>query len=101
MKRRLRTLAVAVAAVGVLGACTSNPSARTVAQDMIDALPDLTDEQRTCMRAELDNTSDEELKAVAAAGANVDFGAANAVEQTGEAFQSFVERLNTTCISGG
>ncbi len=101
MKRRLRTLAVAVAAVGVLGACASNPSARTVAEDMIDAIDGLTDEQRNCMRRVLDETTDDDLKAVAAAGTNVDFGATNAVEQTGEPFQAFVERLNSTCMTDG
>ncbi|MGH9272360.1 MAG: hypothetical protein ACRDZ2_13920 [Ilumatobacteraceae bacterium] len=90
-----------MAAVGVLGACASNPGARTVAEDMIDALPDLTDDQRACMRRELDATTNEDIEAIAQAGAGVDFGATDAVERTGEPFQAFVERLNSTCMIGG
>lgn len=100
MKRRLRTVALTVAAVGVLAGCPSNPSARTVAEDMIDALPDLSDQQRTCLREELQNTPDDQLRAVATGNENANFGPDFDISATSQAFQDFVRRLNDACVSG-
>ncbi len=98
MKQRLRTLAVAVVAIGGLAACASNPSARTVAEDMIDALPNLTDQQRICLSDQLAGMDDERLKAVADAGQTGNFGPDFSLETTGEPFQEFVTQLRTACI---
>jgi len=98
VKHRLRTLAVAVVAIAGLGACTSNPSGREVAEDMIDALPNLTDVERTCLRDQLKGLDDATLKAVAAAGETGNFGPEFSLDSTGPEFQTFVNDLRAACI---
>ncbi len=99
--RRLRLPALAVVAVLGLGACLSNPSARTVAEDWIESMDDLTDAQRTCLIATLDEYTDDELDLVAAGTENVDFGSPDAVESAPAPFQDFVENLDTSCMQSG
>ena len=63
MRLRRTTLAVAaVASIGLLGACTSNPSPKAVATDIVESLPDLTDAERTCMLDKIDLMSSDELE---------------------------------------
>ena len=99
--RRLRLPALAVVAVLGLGACLSNPSARTVANDWIESMDGITESQRTCLIAEIDETTDDELDLVAAGTENVDFGSPDAVESAPQPFQDFVEELETSCMQSG
>ena len=63
MRLRRTTLAVvAVASIGLLGACTSNPSPKAVAKDIVESLPDLTDAERACMLGVIDGMSGDELE---------------------------------------
>ena len=78
--RRLRLPALAVVAVLGLGACLSNPSARTVAVDWIESMDGITDSQRTCLIAQIDEFTDAQLDA---------------------AFQGYVEDLETSCMQSG
>ncbi|CAN5702397.1 MAG: hypothetical protein ACR2HP_18205 [Ilumatobacteraceae bacterium] len=96
MKRRLSTIAAIVVAIGVLSGCPSNPSARTVAEDIIDGL-DLPDERKTCLRAQLEETTDEDLRAVALGNENANFGSAFDDSTASEAWRAFVEKLATSC----
>ena len=61
MNRR-RTAALVVAAVGVLGACTSQPSARTVARDAVESLDGLSAAERECMFEVVDAMSKDEVE---------------------------------------
>ena len=92
-------VAVAVAALLGLGACSSNPSAKAVAEDYIESIKGLTEEQRQCMLAKLDKYSNETLTSIGDANVNVDFNQPDAVETATPAFQAFVENLNE-CMSG-
>ena len=106
MRRRLRTVLVAGIAVGALAACTSNPGPRTVAEDIIDALPSctpeaspgcLTDEQRTCMQEQLTATSDEELAAVDVGSQEGNYGPDFDPNTVSQAWRDFVARLEDVC----
>ena len=88
----MRSVVVAVAALVGLAAC-GDPSARTVAEDVIDALPDLTDEQRVCMEGKLDTYSDADLDLVAAG----DPGPSNPTPE----WEAFVDDLATCMDTGG
>jgi hypothetical protein len=90
---------VAVAALLGLGACSSTPSAKAVAEDYIESIPDLTDAERQCMLAKLDNYSNDTLTSIGDANLNVDFDQPDAVETATPEFQAFVEDLNT-CMGG-
>ena len=95
-----RPAAVLVAAVFALGACTSTPSAKAVAQDFVESIDGLTDAQRECMLEKLDNdyTSDE-LETIGEANVTVDFDSPDAVENATPEFQAFVADLQE-CMSG-
>lgn len=67
--RRLSLAALAVGAIGVLGACTSNPSAKAVAKDVVQSIG-LPAEQQDCMLEVIDNMSEGEIEALGEA--NVD-----------------------------
>ena len=77
-----------------LGACTSTPSAKAVAEDYVESIDGLTDEQRQCMLDKLDGYSSDELEAIGEANLNVDFGRPDAVETATPEFQAFVDNLN-------
>lgn len=93
MTKGLRALAVAVVGLGGLAACSSNPSARTVALDVVDAVPNLTDGQRNCLRQKLDGYTDEELSAIAAGNESLTYGSAFDIERASDDFQTFVADL--------
>ena len=65
MKRLRRTTlaAVAVASIGLLGACTSQPSPKAVAKDVVQSLG-LPQSQQDCMLGAIDEMSSDELKAL-------------------------------------
>jgi hypothetical protein len=64
VNRRSTVAALAVAAVAVLGGCTSQPSAKAVAEDIVENLDGLTDDQRACMLEKLDAYSSDELQQI-------------------------------------
>jgi hypothetical protein len=94
--------AALVAASALLGltACTSTPSAKTVAQDYIESI-DLEPDQESCMLDRLDGYTNDQLEAIGEANVNVDFNqpAATAVESATPEFQAFVDDLQE-CMSG-
>jgi hypothetical protein len=97
VKRRSTSLAaLAVAAVVVAGGCTSNPSAKAVATDIVETLDVLSEAQRTCMLEKLENNyTTDELQAIGEA--NLD----NAPTDEGDAdLQRFQNDLNT-CMTEG
>ena len=96
MKRRSTSLAaLAVVAVVGAGGCTSNPSAKAVATDIVESLDVLSEAQRTCMLEKLEGYGTDELQAIGEA--NLD----NAPTDEGDAdLQRFQNDLNT-CMSEG
>jgi hypothetical protein len=99
---RPAVLAVAVTVLLGLTACTSTPSAKTVAKDYIESIPDLTDAQRQCMLNKLDNDyTNDQLEAIGEANLTVNFDqpAASAVSTATTEFQNFVADLQE-CVSG-
>ena len=97
--RFARPAVAAVAAVLGFGACTSQPSAKAVAQDYIESIEGLTDQQRQCMLDKLDNYDSDTLTSIGDANLTVDFDQPDAVAQGTPEFQDFVEKLRT-CMSG-
>jgi hypothetical protein len=97
-----RTAAVLVAALFALGACTSTPSAKAVAQDFIESIDGLTDAQRECMLEKLDNdyTSDE-LETIGEANVTVDFDSPEAVANATPEFRAFVDNLAKCMTDSG
>jgi len=51
-----------VASIGLLAACTSQPSPKAVAKDVVESLPDLTDAERACMLEKIDAMSSDEIE---------------------------------------
>ena len=95
-------VAVAVAALLGLGACTSTPSAKAVAQDYVESIdgPRPT-EQRAVHAGEARRLQQRRARgASATANLNVDFDQADAVATATPEFQAFVENLNTCMTSG-
>jgi len=93
-------LFAAVAMFGV-GACTSNPGARAVARDQIEALQDVSEEVKSCMRDKLESYSNEELEAVTDNNEELAFDSTDGIPPGAtEEFTAFVEDL-ATCASAG
>jgi hypothetical protein len=99
--RRLPVTALATVVVGVLGlsACgTSTPSNRRMAEDIIETVEGLTDDERACMLETLEeNYSSEDLEAINEENKNVDWDAEGATG--GERWQAFVADLES-CRDG-
>jgi hypothetical protein len=96
-----RPAAVAVATLLGLGACTSQPSAKAVAQDYIESIDGLTAEQRQCMLGKLDNYDSETLTSIGDANLDVNFDQSDAVESASPEFQDFVENLRSCMTASG
>jgi hypothetical protein len=100
-RTRLAVAAIAVAALGLLG-CTSNPSTKAVAKDMVQSITvpggsRLPQAQQDCMLDVIDKMSDDELKKLGADNENATFtsdGGGNA------AMQAFIDELQG-CPSDG
>ncbi|MET0143841.1 MAG: hypothetical protein ABW328_03520 [Ilumatobacteraceae bacterium] len=95
--RRSPLVAVAVGVVALLGlgACTSQPSAKAVAEDVVQTLDGLTEAERTCMLDKLDTYSSDEIEQIGEANEDVDFQDTDAVETQGDAaLQKFVDDLS-------
>ena len=97
-RRRSSSATLAVAIVALVGACTSNPSAKAVAEDYVESIDGLTDEQRQCMLQNLDEYSNETLESIGDANLNVNFDEQDAVDQASPAFQEFVADLRQGCF---
>jgi hypothetical protein len=101
-RTRLVLAATALAATGLLGACTSQPSAKAVAKDMVQSitLPNgslLPESQQACMLAVIDKMSSDQVKKLG----NDNRGATFTAEGGGdEAMQAFIEELQA-CPSDG
>ena len=102
MKRtRLAVAAIAVAALGLLG-CTSNPSTKAVAKDMVQSITVpggslLPQAEQDCMLDVIDKMSNDQLKKLGADNATATFtaeGGGNA------AMQAFIDDLQG-CPSDG
>ena len=96
MKRRSTTIAaLAAAAMAVVG-CTSNPSAKAVATDIVEKLDGLTEPQRACMLQKLeDDYTTDELQAIGEANEGIP------ADADGDAdLQRFTADLNT-CMTEG
>ena len=88
------TIAGAVAAVAALGACSSPPSAKAVALDMVKSL-DLPAEQEECLVAKLETYSADDLDQLGEANVSIDFGAEDPVAQGDAEYQRFVADLES------
>ena len=98
--RPTTALAIGLVAVVGLGACTSNPSAKAVAKDVVESIG-LAPDEETCMLAAIDEYSDDELQEIGEANETVDFSQPDAIESQGTpALQKFYEDLNN-CMNEG
>ena len=87
--RRTTLASLAVASVGLLGACTSQPSAKAVAKDVVESIT-LPPAQEECMLEVIDKMPESELEALGEA--NVDQAITNPESGTPE-MQRFVASL--------
>jgi hypothetical protein len=96
VKRRSTSLAaLAVAAMVVAGGCTSQPSAKAVAIDIVESKAGLTEAERSCMLEKLENYDSDVLQAIG--DANLE----NEPDDEGDAdLQRFQNDLNTCMTSG-
>jgi hypothetical protein len=76
--RRVKVLALGLVAAVGLGACSHDPSAFRVAQDIVNTLA-VNDSQRNCMLDKLDAYGRDEVEAIAASAA--DAGPGTPLEQ--------------------
>ena len=96
------TFAVAIVALLGLGACTSTPSAKAVAEDYVESIDGLTDEAAAVHAGEARRaTAAMSSKRSARPNLNVDFDQADAVQTATPEFQAFVENLNTCMGTAG
>jgi hypothetical protein len=96
VKRRSTAVAAfAVATVAVLGGCTSQPSAKAVAIDIVEKLDGLTEAQRACMLEKLEAYPSDELQQIGEANEGI-----GATSQGNEQLQEFEEDLNA-CMTEG
>jgi hypothetical protein len=93
-----RSAALALVAVVGVAACSSTPSAKAVAEDYIESIPDLSTEQRECMLEKLDTYSEDELEVIGEENLDVDFSQPDAVDAASPAFQDFVDNL-ADCVT--
>ncbi|MFV0307440.1 MAG: hypothetical protein ACK5OX_06830 [Desertimonas sp.] len=68
---RLPAITAAVVALGALSACTSQPSTRTVAEEIVETLDGVSQDVKDCLTAKLEGYSNDELDALGEA--NPDF----------------------------
>ena len=96
--RRASVAALAAAAIGLLGACTSQPGPKTVAMDYVDGMfteGDITQSERDCMLEKLDAYSDADLEQLGEANVDVNFAGAETVPANATPeLKAFVDDLN-------
>jgi len=94
--RRTAVAVLAVALVGLLGACNSNPSEKAVVKDVIQSIG-LSDAEEACMLAVVDDMRESDLEALGEA--NVDEAIENADSGTPE-LQAFIADLDNCRAAG-
>ena len=93
MKRRSTSIAAfAVAAIAVVG-CTSQPSAKAVAIDIVEKYYVLDESERACMLEKLDGYTTDQLQAIGEANEGI-----SATSEGDAEMQAFTADLNT-CMS--
>jgi hypothetical protein len=89
--KRLLTAVAALVAVGGLAACTSQPSAKAVAKDVVQSLG-LPEDQVNCMLGVIDKMSSDEIDKIGAANLNATITSSGG--GTPE-MQAFIDKLQT------
>lgn len=100
MKPRLLS-ALAVSTIGVLGlsACSSEPSSKTVAREIVESYSDqLTPEEESCLLGAIEAYDSDDLKKIGEQNENFD-GSDAAIEQATPEMQAFIDDLRA-CRSG-
>ena len=94
---RASVAALAVAAIGLLGACTSQPGPKTVVEDWVDGMlteGEITQTEHDCLMGKLDAYSDADLEAIGKANVDVDFAGATEVPSgASPEFEAYVNDL--------
>lgn len=89
--RRLPAVTAALVALGTLSACTSQPSTRTVAEEIVETLDGVSQEVKDCLTEKLEGYSNDELDAIGEA--NPDFSSTSpGMTQTPE-LEAFIADL--------
>jgi hypothetical protein len=101
-RTRLAAVAVVVAVTGLLGACTSQPSAKAVAKDMVQSITvpggaHLPQVQQDCMLAIIDKMSTDQVKKLGADNENATFTAEGGGDP---AMQAFIDELQACPTEG-
>lgn len=86
-----------VGALALTACGTSTPSNRRMAEDIIETVEGLSDEERDCMRERLDGYTGSELEALNDENSNVDWDAEGATG--GALWQAFVDDMSS-CLDG-
>jgi hypothetical protein len=102
-RTRTAVAAVGLAAVGLLGACTSQPSVKAVAKDVIQSITvpsgaHLPQAQQDCMLAIVDKIPNDELKRLGAENLNATITSSGG--GTPE-MQALITKLQTDCEPKG
>ena len=101
---RLAVAAVAVAATGLLGACTSQPSVKAVAKDVVQSITvpggeRLPQAQQDCMLEIIDGMSDDELKKLGADNLNATITSSGGGDAAMQAFIKELQRCEPSSSS--
>jgi hypothetical protein len=94
-RRSISLAALAVAAMVVAGGCTSQPSAKAVAIDIVESKAGLTEAERSCMLEKLEAYDQDELQAIG------DANFPNAPDDEGDADLQRVQNDLNACMSSG
>jgi hypothetical protein len=89
--KRLLTAVAALVAVGGLAACTSQPSAKAVAKDVVQSL-NLPEDQVNCMLGIIDKMSSDEIDKLGADNINATITSSGGGTP---AMQAFIDKLQT------
>lgn len=92
-----RYSALAALAVLGLGACTSQPSTRTVAEEIIETLEGVPQDVKDCLAERLEGYTDDELEAIGEANPN--FTSANSTIAMTPELEAFIADLEA-CSTG-
>ena len=105
-------LVLAVCALGAAG-CSSTPSDKRVALDLVEAMTDLSPEQQQCMREKIEGYSNDELERIGlddedadgdgetAEVVAVDFDDPDSLAEAPEDLRAFVDDLRSCTAAGG
>jgi hypothetical protein len=101
---RLAVATIAVAATGLLGACTSQPSAKAVAKDVVQSITvpggqRLPQSQQDCMLDVIDKMSTDEVKQLGAANLNATITSSGGGTPAMQAFIKELQRCEPSSSS--